>query len=63
MVKDISATTKIIIALGHSGIDRDKEIAKAIPELDIVIGGHSHTLLYNGEILSIKTIPYLSKTS
>ncbi|XP_055546948.1 protein 5NUC-like [Wyeomyia smithii] len=38
----------IIIALGHSGLDRDKEIAAGCPDIDIVIGGHSHTFLYTG---------------
>lgn len=40
--------TKIIIGLGHSGIDKDKEIARAVPDIDIIVGGHSHTLLFNG---------------
>ncbi|KAH8279204.1 hypothetical protein KR026_003793 [Drosophila bipectinata] len=35
----------IIIALGHSGYLKDQEIAKNCPEVDIVIGGHSHTFL------------------
>lgn len=38
----------IIIALGHSGLERDKEIAAGCPEVDLVIGGHSHTFLYSG---------------
>ncbi|KAM3965772.1 protein 5NUC-like isoform 2-T2 [Aphomia sociella] len=38
----------IIIALGHSGFYKDLEIAKNVPDLDIVIGGHSNTFLYNG---------------
>lgn len=45
----------IIIALGHSGVDRDQEIAKAIPDLDVVVGGHSHTLLYKGIVLQCLT--------
>merc|ERR1711892_1373208 len=36
----------IIIALGHSGYDIDQELAANIPELDLVVGGHSHTFLY-----------------
>ncbi|KAG5677132.1 hypothetical protein PVAND_006914 [Polypedilum vanderplanki] len=39
---------KIIIALGHSGIERDKQIAMECPDIDLIIGGHSHTFLYNG---------------
>ncbi|CAB4062624.1 NT5E [Lepeophtheirus salmonis] len=36
----------ILIALGHSGYEVDIEIAKEVEELDIVVGGHSHTFLY-----------------
>ncbi|XP_050069190.1 protein 5NUC-like [Anopheles maculipalpis] len=38
----------ILIALGHSGLERDKEIAAHCPDVDLVIGGHSHTFLYSG---------------
>lgn len=50
----------IIIALGHSGYEMDKEIAKNCPLVDIVIGGHSNTFLYNGEQPDIEQIqgPY-----
>jgi len=37
---------KIIIGLGHSGFEREVEIAKEIPELSLIVGGHSHSLLY-----------------
>ena len=36
----------IIIALGHSGYLIDIELAENVPELDLVVGGHSHTFLY-----------------
>ena len=36
----------IIIALGHSGYEIDLQLAENIPELDLVVGGHSHTFLY-----------------
>lgn len=39
---------KIIIALGHSGYEVDQRIAKNCPLVDVVIGGHSNTFLYNG---------------
>lgn len=38
----------IIIALGHSGYLKDQQIAKEVEGVNIVIGGHSHTLLCNG---------------
>ncbi|KAG7331701.1 hypothetical protein KOW79_005670 [Hemibagrus wyckioides] len=39
---------KKIIALGHSGFDTDKEIAKKVKGVDVVIGGHTNTFLYTG---------------
>lgn len=42
------AGVKIIIALGHSGFTMDVEIAKNCPLVDVVVGGHTNTFLYNG---------------
>lgn len=39
----------IIIALGHSGYDVDLKIAAEVPDVDVVVGGHSHSFLYSGE--------------
>lgn len=36
-----------IIALTHVGFLRDQEIAKAVPGIDAIVGGHSHTLFSN----------------
>ena len=41
-------TLNIFIGVGHSGYERDKEIAKAISDLDLIVGGHSNTFLYTG---------------
>ena len=38
----------IIIALGHSGFKMDQRIAKEVDGVDLVVGGHSNTFLYNG---------------
>merc|ERR1711971_996024 len=35
-----------IIALGHSGYDIEQELARSVPDLDLVVGGHSRTFLY-----------------
>lgn len=43
-----AAGVDIIIALGHSGILEDQNIALNCPLVDIVIGGHSHTFLFSG---------------
>eukprot|EP00062_Callorhinchus_milii_P009720 gi/632953828/ref/XP_007892636.1/ PREDICTED: 5'-nucleotidase [Callorhinchus milii] len=39
---------KYIIALGHSGFETDKRIAKEVKGVDIVVGGHTNTFLYTG---------------
>ena len=43
------AGADIIIAVGHSGFGEDKEIAREVDGLDVVVGGHTNTLLWNGE--------------
>ena len=39
----------IIIATGHSGYSREKQMAELIEDVDVIVGGHSHSLLYTGE--------------
>ena len=38
-----------IIALTHVGLEMDKQIAAAVSGIDVIVGGHSHTLLANSE--------------
>jgi len=38
----------IIILLSHLGISEDEEIARRYPQIDIIMGGHTHHLLKNG---------------
>ncbi|XP_055693853.1 protein 5NUC-like [Lutzomyia longipalpis] len=40
----------IIIALGHSGFEKDLEVARKCPGITLIVGGHSHTLLHNGHL-------------
>jgi len=35
----------LMIVLSHLGLEYDKQLALAIPEIDLIIGGHSHDLL------------------
>lgn len=37
----------IVIALTHVGLAKDLQIAEAVPDIDVVIGGHSHTKMLN----------------
>ncbi|WP_099865441.1 5'-nucleotidase C-terminal domain-containing protein [Pararhizobium haloflavum] len=38
-----------IVLLSHVGYVRDQEIAAAVDGIDVIVGGHSHTLLSNSE--------------
>lgn len=40
---------QLIIALGHSGIHMDRTIAAQCAHVDLVIGGHDNTFLWNGQ--------------
>ncbi|XP_054266857.1 protein 5NUC-like [Macrosteles quadrilineatus] len=48
----------VIIALSHSGYDVDLKIAKLVEDIDVIVGGHTHTFLYSG-----KKIPELEEPS
>ena len=45
-----AAGVKIIIGLSHSGYGMDKKIAAEVDGLDVIVGGHSHTFLYTGDV-------------
>ena len=38
----------ILIAVGHAGYLKDLEIAEKVPDIDVVVGGHTNTFLWNG---------------
>ncbi len=35
----------LVVALTHLGIEADRQLAREVPELDLIVGGHSHTAL------------------
>jgi 5'-nucleotidase / UDP-sugar diphosphatase len=67
MVKLLRETEKadVIIALSHSGMEQGKDgrftdgedvrLAKAVPGIDVVVGGHSHTELHEPVIANDRT--------
>nr|WP_309684754.1 metallophosphatase [Armatimonas sp.] len=42
----------LLIALTHIGIAQDRKLAEAVPELDLLIGGHTHVVLEQPEIMN-----------
>ena len=35
----------LFVVVSHMGIDSDRDLAKAVPEVDLIVGGHSHTYM------------------
>jgi len=46
VIKLKASGVDIIIALGHSGYIKDKEVAARVPDIDIIVGAHSHDFLF-----------------
>ena len=42
-MKKLRAGSQVLIGLTHIGYDQDLLLAEQMPELDVIIGGHSHT--------------------
>lgn len=38
----------IIVCVSHDGLAGDLHVARHSPHVDLIVGGHSHTLLYSG---------------
>ncbi len=45
IVREIDPLTDLIILLAHAGVEENKELAREIPGVDIIIGGHMHARL------------------
>ncbi|MEX0944639.1 MAG: bifunctional metallophosphatase/5'-nucleotidase, partial [Balneolaceae bacterium] len=54
----------ILISVNHSGVKEDRLLAEAVPEIDVIVGGHSHTPLYEpiivGKTVIVQAGSYLS---
>lgn len=36
---------RVIVLVSHLGLDRDRELAAAVAGIDVIVGGHSHTVV------------------
>ncbi|MFT4412935.1 bifunctional metallophosphatase/5'-nucleotidase [Fredinandcohnia humi] len=52
VLAQLKEKTDMILLLSHLGINEDKQIANNFPEIDVILGGHTHHLLKNGELLN-----------
>ncbi|MGM0600091.1 MAG: bifunctional metallophosphatase/5'-nucleotidase, partial [Candidatus Rifleibacteriota bacterium] len=53
--KRIRDHVDLIIVLSHAGFEYDKLMAANIPEIDLIIGGHSHTELFEPVLIKNST--------
>ncbi|MNI28420.1 Trifunctional nucleotide phosphoesterase protein YfkN precursor [compost metagenome] len=44
-VKKLRRQVDLIVVMSHLGLPLDRELAESIPEIDLIIGGHTHHLL------------------
>jgi 5'-nucleotidase / UDP-sugar diphosphatase len=51
MVQTLRKSADIVIAISHSGEKLDEKIAAAVPGIDVIVGGHSHSRLPSGDFV------------
>lgn len=49
MLSKVDYTKSIVVLLSHLGLKEDEKIAEKFPEIDVIIGGHTHHLLPKGK--------------
>ncbi len=52
----------IVVAITHVGYERDKELASKVEGIDVIVGGHSHTLLSNSDPAASGPYPTVVKS-
>lgn len=46
----------LTIALTHIGLTNDRALAEEVPGIDLIVGGHSHNVLPEGELVAGRTL-------
>ncbi|MGG0753043.1 bifunctional metallophosphatase/5'-nucleotidase [Brevibacillus laterosporus] len=49
MVPELKKEVDHVVVVSHIGVDVDREVAKAVDGIDLIVGGHSHTPLQQPE--------------
>ncbi|MEI5992807.1 bifunctional metallophosphatase/5'-nucleotidase [Candidatus Enterococcus mansonii] len=49
LIKETKPKCDILVLMSHLGIDEDIKIANEFPEIDVLLGSHTHHLFENGE--------------
>jgi 2',3'-cyclic-nucleotide 2'-phosphodiesterase (5'-nucleotidase family) len=51
-VGELRPRVNLLIALTHIGLPQDRRLAEACPSLDLILGGHSHNVLEQPEVVA-----------
>jgi 2',3'-cyclic-nucleotide 2'-phosphodiesterase (5'-nucleotidase family) len=43
LLPEVEKKADLVVVLSHLGFEEDKALAKEVPEIDVIVGGHSHT--------------------
>lgn len=57
---DVRQRADLVIVLSHCGVGQDLRLAREVPDIDVIVGGHSHTQLDQPELVG-KTIVVQAK--
>lgn len=49
VARSLRETNDVVVALTHIGLTQDRMLAAACPEVDVILGGHSHSVLESPE--------------
>jgi 2',3'-cyclic-nucleotide 2'-phosphodiesterase (5'-nucleotidase family) len=49
---ELMKTNDFLICVTHSGFTQDMQLAAAVPEIDVIIGGHTHTPIFTPVYIS-----------
>ncbi|HEO71081.1 MAG TPA: bifunctional metallophosphatase/5'-nucleotidase, partial [Candidatus Hydrogenedentes bacterium] len=49
LVPELRKQADLVIALSHLGFTADEQLARKVPGIDLIVGGHSHTTLRNAQ--------------
>ncbi len=46
LVPELRKKADLVVAVTHLGVDEDRALARRVPGIDLIVGGHSHTFLW-----------------
>lgn len=49
LVPRLAGQVDLLVALTHIGLKNDRRLAEAVPDIDLIVGGHSHDVLEQPE--------------